>query len=193
MPTEALSEARLALVRDRAMEGIADLLAQGEDLTFAKVAEAAGVPERTLYRHFATKEVLLAAVYDWANRRIGFDGNPPTDGAGSIELVRRVFPGFDDLAPVVRELLLSPEGHAARLANAEERREASLAVVREAAPALDGASARRVAAVVQLLMSAATWQTLRDYWEMDGTEAAEASALAIELLLDGVGDRGGRK
>jgi len=42
-----------------------------------------------------------------------------------------------------------------------------------------------VAAIVQLLTAAATWQTLRDYWDMDGAEAAETSALAIALVLDG--------
>ena len=46
-------------------------------------------------------------------------------------------------------------------------------------------AARRVAAATQLLTVAATWQTLRDYWGMDGNEAAETAALAVELLLDG--------
>ena len=38
---------------------------------------------------------------------------------------------------------------------------------------------------MQLLTTAATWNTLRDYWDMDGAEAAETAALAVELLLDG--------
>jgi hypothetical protein len=42
-----------------------------------------------------------------------------------------------------------------------------------------------VAAAVQLLTTAATWNTLRDYWDMDGREAAETAALAVELILDG--------
>lgn len=189
MPSESLQEARTALVRERAMEGAAAVLARGEDLTFARLAEAAGVPERTLYRHFPNREALLAAVYDWANSRVGFDGTLPADRAEAAELVRTVFPGFDEIAPVVSELLVAPEGLAARLADGEARREASLALVRDAAPGLDRVTARRVAAIVQLLMSAATWQTLRDYWAMDGGEAAEASAVAIELLLDGARTR----
>ena len=39
--------------------------------------------------------------------------------------------------------------------------------------------------MIQLLTSAAAWQTLRDFWEMDGNEAAEAVAVAIDLLLAG--------
>jgi AcrR family transcriptional regulator len=185
MPSVSLQDARAALVSERVLEGVARLLAAGDDLTFAKVATAAGVPERTVYRHFPTREALMAAVFDWANRRIGFDGDLPTNGDEAAALARRAFPGFDELAPVIHELLIAPEGRAARLANKTARQEAALAVVHQEVPGTDPKSARRVAATVQLLTAAATWQTLRDYWDMDGEEAAETAALALELLLDG--------
>jgi hypothetical protein len=57
------------------------------------------------------------------------------------------------------------------------------------APGLDRGDARRLAACLQLLSAAATWQTLRDYWDMDGAEAAESAALAIRLLLAGARQR----
>ncbi len=57
-------------------------------------------------------------------------------------------------------------------------------LVRHEAPGLDRTTARRVAAVVQLLTTVSTWQTLTQYWDMDGDEAAETAALAIELVLD---------
>lgn len=180
-----LREARSEVVRDRVLDGVAALLSAGEDLTFAKVAKQAGVPERTVYRHFPTREALLVAVFDWANRKLGFTGDRPTDGVGVVALIRRAFPGFDQLAPVVRELLVAPEGLLARLSARDERRAAALAVARHEVPGLDPDSTRRVAAAVQLLTTAATWQTLRDYWEMDGEEAAETAALAVELILEG--------
>jgi AcrR family transcriptional regulator len=189
--TPSLRDARTEVVRERVLAGVAELLTAGDDLTFAKVAKAAGVPERTVYRHFATREALLAAVFDWANHRIGFEGDLPTDGAGVVELVRRVFPGFDEIGPVVRELLIAPEGLLARLANTGERQQAAEAAVANEAPGLDPTSTRRVAAALQLLTTAATWNTLRDYWDMDGAEAAETAALAIELLLAGARARAG--
>ena len=36
-----------------------------------------------------------------------------------------------------------------------------------------------------MLTSAAAWQTLRDYWDMDGAEAAETVAVALSMLLEG--------
>jgi AcrR family transcriptional regulator len=186
-----LSEARAELVRQRILEGVAAVLGRGEAWTFANVAKAAAVPERTLYRYFATREALLRAIFDWANARIGFHGQLPTDAAGLASLVRRAFPGFDGLAPVIRELLIAPEGRLARLGNKLARQRAALEAARHEAPGLDAVSTRRVAAVLQLLTSAATWQALREYWDMDGTEAAETSALAAELLLRGARLRAG--
>ena len=52
-------------------------------------------------------------------------------------MVQQVFPGFDTVAPVVAELLASPEGRRARLGALDERRAAALAVVTSARPDLD--------------------------------------------------------
>jgi AcrR family transcriptional regulator len=189
MTAASLQDLRSSVVRDRVMEGVARLLAAGDDVTFAKVATKAAVPERTVYRHFPTREALLAAVYAWANQRIGFDGQLPTSGAEATALVRRVFPGFDEIAPVIRELLIAPEARPARLSSAEERQRVSLALVDGEVPGLDPTTRRRLAAAIQLMTTAGTWQTLRDYWGMDGEEAAETAALAIELLVRGARGR----
>jgi AcrR family transcriptional regulator len=177
----SLSEARAALVKDRVLDGVASVLASGEELTFARIAVAAEVPERTVYRHFPTRQALLTAVFDWINQRV--DAERATTAAEAGELVRRAFPVFDEVAPVVRELLVAREGHPARLADNADRQAAALALVAHHVPRADATTSRRLAAVVQLLTSAAAWQALRDYWDLDGPEAAEASALAIELLL----------
>jgi AcrR family transcriptional regulator len=183
MPELSLQEARTAVVRDRVLAGVADVLAAGDVLTFTRVAEAADVPERTVYRHFPTRQALLSAVVDWVNQRVGEQRPRTADEAA--ELVRRAFPVFDEIAPIVRELLAAPDGLSARLADNETRQRAALDLVHHHAPTVDSTTARRLAAVVQLLTSAAAWQTMRDYWGLDGPEAAEASAMAIDRLLTG--------
>lgn len=183
-----LQEDRAALVRTRVLEGVATVLAAGDDLTYARLAAASGVPERTIYRHFPTRPDLLAAVFEWANQQVGYEGSYPTDAEAAAALVRAVFPGFDAIAPVIRELLVDPDGLPVRLAPNAARQKAAVALVRHEAPDLDRATTRRLAAVVQLLTTAATWQTLRDYWDMDGKEAAETAALAVRLVLDGARD-----
>ena len=189
MTAGTLQEARVALVRERVLEGVAQVLAGGDELTFARVAKAADVPERTVYRHFPTREALLAAVFDWANARVGYEGERPVRRDEVVALIERLFPGFDEIAPVIHELLVAPEGRTARLAHNDERRRSAETLVRNEVPGLDRRSARQVAAALQLLTSAAAWQTLRDVWEMDGGEAADAATMAIDLIIDGARGR----
>ena len=179
----SLEAARAALVRDRVLEAVSDLIAAGDDVTFAKAAAAAGVPERTLYRHFPNRDALIAALFDHVNRRIGFAGALPTTPTEMTSMVQQVFPGFDTVAPVVAELLASPEGRRARLAAADDRRAAATALVADARPDLDPGPAGHLAAVVQVLGTAAVWQALRDFWDMDGDAAAAAVTTAIDVLL----------
>jgi AcrR family transcriptional regulator len=160
------------------------ILGRGEELTFANLSEAAGVPERTFYRHFPNRTELLSAVFEVANQRVGFKGHVPTEQAGVVALLRQVFRGFDAIAPVVLELLTAPEGREVRLSDKRARQRAFIGIVQNAVPRADRTRARRLAAIIQLLTSAAAWQSLRDYWDMDGAEAAETSAIAIELLLE---------
>ena len=75
---ETVREAQAAVVRDRVLDAVSGLVEAGDDITFAKAAAAAGVPERTVYRHFPNREALIAALFDHTNRRIGFDGELPT-------------------------------------------------------------------------------------------------------------------
>jgi hypothetical protein len=39
---------------------------------------------------------------------------------------------------------------------------------------------------MHVLLSSATWQTMKDYWGLSGSEAGKASAMAMELLLNAV-------
>jgi len=90
---------------------------------------------------------------------------------------------------VIHELLVAPEGRTARLAHNDQRRRSAETLVRNEVPGLDRRSARQVAAALQLLTSASAWQTLRDVWEMDGGEAADAATMAIDLIIDGARGR----
>jgi AcrR family transcriptional regulator len=179
----SLDQARAALVRERVLDAVSDLIAAGDDITFAKAAVAAGVPERTLYRHFPNRDALIAGLFDHVNRRIGFDGTLPTTPAEMTAMVQQVFPGFDTVAPVVTELLTSPEGRRARLAATDDRRAAAATLVARARPDLGPTRAAHLAAVVQVLGTAAVWQALGDFWDLDGETAAAAVTTALEILL----------
>ncbi|MGH9270274.1 MAG: TetR/AcrR family transcriptional regulator, partial [Ilumatobacteraceae bacterium] len=123
-------------MRDRVLDAVCDLIAVGREITFTRVAVAADVPERTVYRYFPNRQALIAGLFEHVNRRIGFDGELPTTGAAMNDMVQQVFPGFDTVAPVIDELLSSPEGRQARLGRLADRRAAAIAVVATARPDL---------------------------------------------------------
>ena len=58
---------RRAETREQILRAVAGQMERGdlEDLSFAEVARDAGLGERTVYRHFPTKEALLGAFWSW--------------------------------------------------------------------------------------------------------------------------------
>ena len=69
---------RRSSCRDHVLDTVCDLIRAGEDVTFTKIAAAAEVPERTLYRHFPNRQALVHSLFAHVNQRIGFDGELPT-------------------------------------------------------------------------------------------------------------------
>ena len=153
-------------------------------LSFAAVAKQAGVQERTVYRHFATKDALLEALWAWLDPRIGIKSFPQSESE-LIAFPEQVFPGFDDNEQLMRAMWASPQGRDFRL-SVNDRRKA--AIRKSVADSLQGLPPREAAwltAAVQLLYSGAAWMTMKDYWGFSGAEAGRASSFAIRLLLEG--------
>ena len=65
--TPTARERQRTETREQILRAVARQLETGqmEDLSFAEVARDAGVGERTVYRHFPTKEALLGAFWSW--------------------------------------------------------------------------------------------------------------------------------
>lgn len=151
-------------------------------LTIAKVAERAKITERTVYRHFPTREDLLKGVWPRMQARVGSSGFPQT----ADELIAtplRLFARFDEEDGLVRASISSETGREVRLSSNEQRQSAMLACVTDALPNFGGPAKRRRAAIVQLIDSAYGWSVLRDFWGLDGAEAGRAAAEAIAVLL----------
>jgi AcrR family transcriptional regulator len=179
---QAFSTARTALVRDRVVAGAIAALSAGEVVTFGGVARHSGVPERTIYRHFESREQLFAGVVAWLNQPFERRTWPQT-AAQARDFVARAYTMYDANASVVRGLLIDPDSRSARFADKAERQRAAMALVKHECPGITPAAARRAAAVVQLLISPAAWQDFADYWAMTGTDAAAAAADAIDAVL----------
>jgi AcrR family transcriptional regulator len=181
-----LRASQAAATRDRIVAACLALMRQGADLTYASVAAEAGVQERTVYRHFAKKEDLEAAVWDWIVQHLTHADFAARDEEQLIAAMRESFAGFDAAAPLIQAMLHSPQGLEVRRSQQPARRAMFQACVDSAVPGAPPEVRDRAAAVLQVLYSAASWDLLRGFWDMDAAEAADTIGLGIRCLLSGL-------
>jgi len=165
-------EAAMASIRKEGLEA----------LTIAQVAKDAGITDRTVYRHFQTREELLKAVWGRMQSRIGLGGFPRTVDA-LLAAPAALFPRFDAQEGAVRASMYSQAGREVRASANRERQQAMQACVAQALPELDESARRRRAAVIQMIGSSHGWACFKDYWGLDTDEAARAATEAIAILL----------
>ena len=176
---EYKEQTRLRIV-DSAIELVGE---SGEEpLTIAAVAARAGVTERTVYRHFETRDALIRAVWRRMQGKVASEGFPRTAEA-LVQSPRKLFPRFDDAGELIRASIHSPAGLDIRMHSNAERTAAVLSSVRDALPNLDEKALRRRAAIAQLINSAQGWDVLTRFWGMSGDEAGEAASEALAVLL----------
>jgi AcrR family transcriptional regulator len=181
-----LRASQAAATRDRIVQACVALMRRGADLTYASVAAEADVQERTVYRHFPKKEDLEAALWDWIVQRLTRADFAARDQEQLVAAMRESFAGFDAGAPLIQAMLRSPQGLDVRRRQQPARRAMFQACVDSAVPGAPPQVRDRTAAVLQVLYSAASWDLLRSFWEMDAAEAADAIELGIRSLLSGL-------
>jgi len=174
--------------RDLILDAVDAILRRAplSEVTIAAVARQGHITERTIYRHFPTREDLLSA--SWRRALHAFGGGQ-TRQAETLEqildLTLAAYANFDAKAGIVRALISAPEGVDA----SKQPEEVRLEMLREAyAGLLAGIPEDEVNAVVtatHVLSGASAWSHLRDYCGLDGAEGGKAAALAIELIVEG--------
>lgn len=189
-----LRQAQAEETRRRILAAVETLLqAEPEKpLSFDAVAAASGVERRTVFRHFPNKDALLAAFWTWLNQRVALRTWPETE-ADLRTMPAETFAGFDRHEGVIRAALASASGREMRMGVNADRQAAFRASLAAAARGVDPRRAEHAAAVAQLLYSASAWQSLKDYWGLDGREAGEAVSWAIGALAEALRREGSDK
>jgi AcrR family transcriptional regulator len=171
-----------SLTQGRIMHGLAQMLTAGTEMTFRNLAQVSGVAERTLYRYYPNKEALLASFWIWLNDRLGMPPAPRTPQE-LVDGITTIFAAFASSEPLIRAMLHDPHGRATRLAHAGARRHCLRTALEPVLAPLDAAARRRLLASVQVLISAAGWETMRDYSGLRSEEAADAAQWAVAALI----------
>ncbi len=179
-----LREAQAQATRERVLAAVRGMLEADPEssLGFDEIAAASGVNRRTIFRHFPTKEALLAAFWQSANASLGVRFWPESE-RDLVDLPPDLFASLDGIEGIVRASHSSGAGREMRLQANAERQAAFRKSLAGVTVGMKRQDARRLEAVVQLLFSATAWQTMHDYWGLSGRESGEAAAWAIDALL----------
>jgi len=180
----ALREAQAAGTRQQILEAVAVLIERGDEPTYASIAKEASVQERTVYRHFPSKDELYEAFW-WmvVDARMGSTGYQASDLESLLRDVEITFRAFDRNVELVTAMLHSKQGLAIRLRMNEQRAAMFVRVVKNEIPSADAGTARRAAGITQLLYSGMAWHSMRAYWGMDAEESAACVAQALRAMF----------
>jgi AcrR family transcriptional regulator len=161
--------------RARILEATLVVMARGvASVSIPAVAREAGVSVPTVYRHFGTKQDLLAAVYLHVVRRATpAEFAPPRTLDELREGVRAMFEGLESADDVARAAMASPAAAEARRAGMPAR----LEIYRRLADAIGQDLARpdraRIARILTILISSSALRLWRDHLGSSVDEAAD--------------------
>lgn len=180
--TATLRERHNATTRELILEALVGQLVEvgAFDFSYYELARRAGVSVPTVYRHFATRELLFEALGKRVNAVVGLREYPRTrDGVAAT--VRALFPKFDQHAALIRAQMQA--GFTGTRQVARHRRVGLFdQVMAVALPNLTAERRREAAGLMTCLVSAHIWQRLRDELDLDGTRSGELTAWAVDTL-----------
>jgi AcrR family transcriptional regulator len=180
----SLRERQTAITRDQILEVAWHLLVDHPQEPFSHegIATRAGVGTRTVYRHFPRRTDLLQAL--WERARDETKTRFPLAEAEIVPLVRETFGHFHMHESVVRAALAFSAAPELRSRGSLEGRPAFRRSLARILSRLPLSSQRRIVAVCLGIWSAPFWQLLRDRGELNGTEAQEAGAWTMTVILN---------
>lgn len=187
-PYQSTLRARQARqTRELILTCLADLVVeQGTaNLSIREVAERAEVSERTVYRHFPTRQDLLDGLARWVRAQItaeGVDESAVTDLEGLRVAIVQTFRSLDRLGPLAEAMVLVSVATESRSTLHEERTQRFRRALEPELRRL-GRDPEAVFGVVRHLLSGLTWYVLRTEMGLDGERAGEAVAEVMTAAL----------
>jgi len=150
------------------------------DFSYYELARRAGVSVRTIYRHFKTRDDLLDALSRRLNKEVAFEY--PRSREGLVALIRVLFPRFEANAALIGAQLQAGLGGRVRTRARSKRANVMQEVLAERLPYLATERVRAVSGVLGCLISASSWQRLRDELGLAGEDSGEVTAWAVDTL-----------
>lgn len=161
--------------RARILDATVRVMAGGlASVSIPAVAREARVSVPTIYRHFATKRDLLAAVYPHLASRAGLNEPVvPRSVEEFRDMVRSLAERLESLGELARAAMASPAAEEARRINMPDRFAMSRRFAGTVAPGAQVADRDRIARIMLVLTSSSALRMWRDHLGSSVDEAAD--------------------
>ncbi|AFL89939.1 transcriptional regulator [Terriglobus roseus DSM 18391] len=180
-PQDSLRQRHKDSTREEIITTAMVLLSDTGELSHEAIAASSGISARTVYRHFPSKDALIAAT--WERLKEETDTRFPETEADILSLAPQLYQNFDQNGALVRAFLSSGVGMAVRDQGAIEGRPAFQSALKAATLHLSSKKRQQVVAVFLALYSAPAWQLMRDRGALSSDDAAQAVRWAVSALL----------
>lgn len=184
----SIRERQRAVTRDAIRDAAIEVASETgfAAMTMDKVAEQAGVSPSTVYRYFADRDTLLAAIVAWNSGQMAAGEVPPPSlsSAGDVaDAVERLMVELDVNRALNRAIVVSRVGHEAAWTGRPEHLDIVRRLLEEVTGNLDPEEARSGKAVIAYLFGGLAWLTMADESGLDGAQAGRAAGWAIRTLI----------
>jgi AcrR family transcriptional regulator len=177
--------------RDRILEATGRVLADGiASVSIPGIAREAGVSVATVYRHFATKTDLLAAMYPHLLRRTGLDELVPPRSIDELrDGLRALFDRTDSFDDLARAAMASPGSAEVRRLSMVRRLGWAREFAQTSAPGLAEADRDRIARLLVVLTTSSSIRMWRDQLGSSVEEAADDVDWVMRAVIAAVSTR----
>lgn len=172
--------------RGRILDATLRVMARGiTSLSIPEIAREAGVSVPTVYRHFGTKEELVAAVYPHVARRTGLDSMPdPVTLDDLRDGVRAYFDRLASYSALDLAAVASPVGDEVRHATMAHRLQRLSRFADAVQPRMAKADRDRITRLLAVLTASASLRMWRDHLGASVEEAADDIAWVVQASID---------
>jgi AcrR family transcriptional regulator len=161
--------------RARILDATTPLMARGvASLSIPAVAREAGVSVATVYRHFATKQELIEAIYPHVMRQAAKNQPPPPRSISELrDYGRWYLAHLDSLDDQARAAMASGASHELRRAGMPQRVALFRALADSVEPRLADADRDRLARLLVVLTQSASLRMWHDHLGLSVDEVAD--------------------
>ena len=180
-----MRDEQAAQTRERILDAAVRVMARGvATLSIPDVAREAGVSIPTVYRHFGTKQDLLAAVYPHVIRRAGFrDIVLPRTIDELRDSVHAIFERVDAVDDIARAAMASPASDEARALSVPTRIEVTRRLAASIEPKLEEADRERIARLLTVLVTSSSLRVWRDQLGSTVDQAADDIEWVVQAAI----------